>query len=179
MSFNNALAQERRARLAAEGLLELKQKELFAASAKLSQHALALSEEIVDKREEVAEVRGQNDQVKEDLVQAHQAVDIAERRLWNSVETIQDGFAVFDRESRLVAANPAFLSIFDGLESVTPGVSYGEIVRLMADEGIVDIGTRSRADWCADMLERWHCNELEPRTIKLWNGQFVKLADRR
>ena len=103
MSLADVVAQERRARLAAEGLLELKQKELFAANAKLSDHAISLSEEIVDKREEVAEVRteaaelrGLNTQVREDLENANQAVDIAERRLWDSVETIEDGFAVFD-----------------------------------------------------------------------------------
>ncbi|MGR3343339.1 MAG: hybrid sensor histidine kinase/response regulator, partial [Paracoccaceae bacterium] len=131
MSLSDVLGQERRARLAAEGLLELKQKELFAANAKLSEHAISLSEEIVDKREEVAEVRteaeelrGQNTQVREDLVQANQAVDIAERRLWDSVETIGDGFAVFDPDSILVAANSAFLSVFDGIECMAPGVSY-------------------------------------------------------
>ena len=186
MSLADALAQERRARLAAEGLLELKQNELFAANAKLSEHALSLSEEIVDKREEVAEVRteaeelrGQNTQVREDLVHAHHAVDIAERRLWDSVETIGDGFAVFDPDSILVAANSAFLSIFDGIECVAPGVSYSEIVQIMVEEGIVDTGSQKPGEWCAEMLERWDFGTLGPKTIKLWNGQFVKLADRR
>ena len=186
MSIADALAQERRARLAAKGLLELKQSELFAANAKLSDHALSLSEEIVDKREEVAEVRteaeelrGQNTQVREDLEQAHQAVDIAERRLWDSVETIGDGFVVFDPDSILVAANSAFLSVFDGIECVAPGVSYSEIVRIMVEEGIVDTEPQKPGEWCAELLERWNIGTLEPKTIKLWNGQFVKLADRR
>lgn len=186
MSLADVVAQERRARLAAEGLLELKQKELFAANAKLSDHAISLSEEIVDKREEVAEVRteaaelrGLNTQVREDLENANQAVDIAERRLWDSVETIEDGFAVFDPDSILVAANSAFLSVFDGMECVAPGVRYSEIVQIMVEEGIVDIGSQKPSDWCVEMLERWNFGTLEPKTIKLWNGQFVKLADRR
>ena len=104
MSLANKLAEERRARLAAERLLELKQAELFAANRKLGNHARALSDEIVETRAEVATVRDENVRVKSDLTVAHQKVEIAERRLWHSIETIEDGFAVFDVDSNLVAA---------------------------------------------------------------------------
>jgi len=103
----DALAQERRARLAAERMLDLKQNELFAANAELSKHALSLTDQIIEKREEVAEVRGQNDQTLQELEQAQHDIDIAERRLWDSVETVEDGFAVYDRNDQMVAANSA------------------------------------------------------------------------
>ncbi|MEE9428250.1 MAG: ATP-binding protein [Paracoccaceae bacterium] len=186
MSGVEALAQERRARLAAERLLDQKQNELFAANAELSKHALTLTDQIIEKREEVKlvrvvadELRGQNTQVLHDLEEAHSAVDIAERRLWDSVETVEDGFAVFDRDSRMVAANTAYLSVFDGLENMTPGVSYADVLGFMTDEGIVDIGDLSRKDWRDDLLDRWHGSDLSPKTVKLWNGQFIKLVDRR
>ncbi len=56
MSLANKLTEERRARLAAERLLEQKQVELQAANRKLGKHALALSEEIVETRAEVKTV---------------------------------------------------------------------------------------------------------------------------
>lgn len=186
MSLTEALAQERRARLAAERLLDAKQAELFAANKKLSSHALALSDEIVEKREEVAivrteaeELRGQNSRVLSDLEEANHAIVIAQRRLWDSVETIEDGFAVFDSDNRLVAANSAYLSVFDGMECVAPGILYNDIVRILAEEGIVDIGTTKRTEWCAEMIARWRGEQLGSRTIKLWNGGFIKLVDRR
>lgn len=182
----DALAAERRARMAAERLLEQKQKELFAANAELSKHALALTDEIVEKREEVEvvrgvadELRGENTQVKQDLEQATEAADIAERRLWDSVETIEDGFAVFDVQDTLIAANSAYLSVFDGMECVRPGITYGEIIAIMASEGIVDPGDLMARDWCKKMDARWASAALDPLTIKLWNGQFIKLLDRR
>ncbi len=64
MSLSDALAQERRARLAAERLLDAKQAELFAANKTLSCHALALSDEIVEKREEVAVVRTEAEELR-------------------------------------------------------------------------------------------------------------------
>ena len=114
MDVVKAVSKERRARLAAERLLELKQSELFAANARLSEHALALSDEVVEKREEVEvvrhvaeELRGQNSQALNDLARANHEVEIAEQRLWESVQTIDGGFAVFDADSVLVAANSA------------------------------------------------------------------------
>ncbi len=186
MSLADALAQERRARLAAERLLELKQKELLAANAQLSRHALTLTDEIVEKREEVEEVRhvaeelrGEKEQVLQDLEQAHEEVNLVQRRLWHSVETIQDGFAVFDKNDTLLVANPAYLAVFDEMECVAPGISYRDIIQILVEEGIVDTGDLDPQAWCADMLERWKSPQPKARTIKLWNNRFVKLMDRR
>lgn len=179
MSLANKLAEERRARLAAERLLELKQAELFAANRKLGSHARALSDEIVETRAEVANVRDENVRVKSDLTVAHKKVEIAERRLWHSVETIQDGFAVFDADSEMVAANAAYLSIFDGLEEVEPGVSYIRLLQFLTEEGIVNTGDMTPDHWRTMMTDRWQSFMPDPIIVELWNKQFVKLVDRR
>ncbi len=179
MSLANKLAEERRARLAAERLLEQKQAELQAANRKLGKHARALSDEIVETRAEVRSVRDENLRVKSDLDVAYQKVEIAERRLWHSIETIQDGFAFFDADSRMIAANHAWLSVFDGLEEVRPGVSYIEILQFITEEGIVNIGEMKPHEWRDKMLDRWQGPAPEPEVIRLWNGQYIKLIDQR
>lgn len=179
MTLAHKLAEERRARLAAERLLELKQAELFAANRKLGLHARKLSNEIVETRAEVATVRTENERFKSDLFMANQKIETAERRLWHSIETIQDGFAIFDADDRMICANPSYLVIFDELEEVAPGISYARLLQLITEEGIVDIGTTPPHDWRAAMLERWEKPNPEPTTIKLWNGQSIKLLDRR
>lgn len=179
MSLANKLAEERRARLAAERLLEQKQAELQAANRKLGKHAKALSEEIVETRAEVQTVRDENARVKSDLTLAHQKVEIAERRLWHSIETIQDGFAFFDGESRMIAANQAWLAVFEGLEDVRPGISYIEILQYATEEGIIDIGDLKPIDWREMMLDRWQSATPEPAIIQLWNQQYIKLIDQR
>lgn len=179
MSLVNKLAEERRARLAAERLLELKQAELFAANRKLGRHARALSEEIHETRAQVQTVQDENRRVKSDLTVAHQKVEIAERRLWHSIETIQDGFAFFDLDDRMIAANHAYLSVFDGLEEVCTGVTYSRILQLLTEEGIVNIEDHRPADWRAMMQRRWEMPMPEPTVIRLWNGQYIKLIDQR
>ncbi len=175
----DALARERRARMAAERLLLLKQAELSDANRRLSRHARLLSDEIVEKREETEALIQHTSLVQSELEHANQAVLIAERRLWDSVETIQDGFAVFDADDIMIAANSAYLGPFDGVNSVGPGIAYCDMLRVALDEGLVDICDQSAGDWLSAMLDRWHADPIEPRTLKLWNGAYVKLLDRR
>ncbi len=179
MDLEKKLAEERRARLAAERLLDQKSRELFDANRKLAQHARQLSEEIIETKQHAAELAGENTQVRGELEQVSHAFEIAERRLWDSLETIRDGFAVFDAGNRMVAANRAYLSIFDGLEAVNVGVTYNEIAHLIAEEGIVDTEGVPTALWIEQMLDRWTQDVIPDKTIRLWNGQYIKLIDRK
>lgn len=179
MTLANKLAQERRARLGAERLLEQKQAELHAANRKLGKHARALSDEIVVTRAKVQTVEDENQRVKSDLHVANEKVQVAERRLWHSIETIQDGFAFFDDSGRMIAANPAYMSVFDGLELIEPGISYVEILQLATEEGIVDIGDQTPSEWRETMLDRWQSDDPEPTVIRLWSGEYIKLIDQR
>ena len=179
MSLANKLAEERRARLAAERLLEQKQAELHAANRKLGKHARALSHEIHETRAEVQTVRDENLRVKSDLSEAHQKVEIAERRLWHSIQTIEDGFAFFDADSRMIAANDAWLAVFEGVEAVQPGVSYIEILQIITEEGIINIGEMAPARWREQMLDRWQSPAPEPEVLRLWNDHYIRLSDRR
>jgi signal transduction histidine kinase/DNA-binding response OmpR family regulator len=179
MDISERLARERRARLAAERLLELKQAELFEANRKLGTHARKLSEEIVEKRSEVANVREAHTRTLSDLAKANERIAMAERRLWDSIDTIEDGFAVFDPRDRLIAMNPAFLRPFDGMEEVCLGVTYHRLLEIATEEGIVNIGESQPTEWRTAMLERWQSSAPEPRVVELWNGRFIRLIDRR
>lgn len=179
MSLAEKLAQERRARLAAERMLEQKQSELSDANKKLGRHALALTRRIGATEAEVANVRTENERVKSDLTVANEKIEIAERRLWHSIQTIQDGFAFFDANSRMIGANTSYLNIFDGLDEVVPGVSYMRILELLVEEGIVNTEDDSPADWRARMTERWLSLNPKPIVVRLWNDEYLKMIDQR
>jgi len=185
MDIAERLAKERRGRLAAERLLEQKQRELFAANEKLALHARSLSDQIVEQRQAVrsalseAEVlKGQNSRFLTDLENAHTAAVMAERRLWDSINTIRDGFAVFDPAQRLVAANRAYLAAFDGL-AVAPGLGYDSILRWAAEQAIVDTGGLPVDAWVDAMMARWDSDPIEPVVLKFSNNTWVRIVDRR
>ncbi len=186
MDLAERLAAERRARLAAERLMEQMKAELYEANETLSLHARSLStkvatseKEIVAVRSEAAELQAQYQQAQENLASAESAITIAERRLWDSLETIRDGFAVFSPGDTLIAANRSYLSIFDGLEMVRPGISLRELFALLAEEGIVDTGGLRAKVWQDNMLDRIAQPRIESAVLKIWNGTYIKLIDRR
>jgi len=178
MSLEQKLGEERRARLAAERLLDQKSRVLIEANRKLAVHARNLSEQIVETQQEAEELRDQNSEVLEQLETVSSAYAIAEQRLWESLESIQDGFAVFDDESRMVAANKAFLSPFDGLADVSLGCLYDDIVKIGIEEGIVDIEGHDPAEWQREMQARWRLDTIPPKTIRLWNGSYIRMIER-
>ena len=185
-NLQEMLAHERRGRLAAERLLELKSRELVKANRKLAEHAQVLSDEILEQREEVKSVRseaeelkGRNTRAQADLERANRLAVTAERRLWDALETIEDGFAVFNTENRLVIANRAYLAIFDGVDGIVPGITYDALLDIILHEGLFDIGVQSPGDWRARMLQRWRDERVDPIIVKLWNERHLKLVDRR
>jgi PAS domain-containing protein len=151
------LAKERRGRLAAERLLQQKSRELFAANEKLSLHARSLFDQIVEQRQvvksavtEAADLKGQQDRFVADLDRAHTTAVVAERRLWDSIDSIRDGFAIFDNDLRLVMANSAFRDAFPGI-SIEAGTFHTELLIAAGEAGIIEIGDAPVREWVADM----------------------------
>lgn len=185
MDFSDRLAQERRARLAAQRLLEQKSRELFAANEKLSLHARSLSDQIVEQRQVVKSALTEAETLKDqasrfvaDLDRAHTSAVMAERRLWDSINTIDDGFAVFDSAQKLVAANQAYLALFDP-DTIPTGIPYPTVLALAASQGRVDLGDERPEDWLAQMQSRWDSDPMDPITLKFHNGTWVRMVDRR
>jgi signal transduction histidine kinase/DNA-binding response OmpR family regulator len=185
MDLTERLMQERRARLAAERLLEHKSRELFAANERLALHARALTEQVVQQRSaarsaltEAAALKGQNSRFLAELERAHTASVMAERRLRDSIDALPDGFAVFDAEQRLIAANRAFVDHF-GSDCVVPGMTCPDILGQAAQSGRVRLGDEAPEDWAARLLRRWECDPIPPEVIQLANGTYLRLVDRR
>ncbi|MGP9789826.1 response regulator [Roseinatronobacter sp. NSM] len=184
--FPDQIMRERRARLRAERLLEHARMELTAANDRLKAHAFNLSDQIIEQRAELQGMRsiaeqleGVNTQTSQELQIAHSVANLADLRLREAVETITDGFAVFDSDQKLVLANQAYLSVFDGFPEVTQGIGYNRILEICAYEGLVDLQGTAPGDWVQAMLDRWSKPQITPLAMHFLNGVSVRLMDRR
>lgn len=186
VNSTDRLVKERRARLAAERLLDQKARELLEANSRLSDHARNLSEVVVEQRQGLAQVeterealRGRNSQVESDLERAQAATLLAQRRLWEALETIRDGFAVFDADMRLIIANGAYVALFQGRCELAAGHRYDQLIRLLAAHEIVDLDGGDAHDWHDGMIARLMRPDIAPKVVKLTDGRHMKFIDRR
>ena len=177
--FDERLARERRARLQAERLLAQRSEELYSANKKLAEHAHALSHTVIAQREENAALIGRSTRTQAALEVATEKAVIAERRLWDALSAVEDGFAIFDRDWRLVVANPAWMGAFDGVVDVAPGASYEAILRIAVEEGLIDLQGEDADDWVDRMIARWEGASIAQTDIRLFNGIYVRLIDKR
>ena len=185
MEIAERLAKERRARLAAERRLEQKSRELFAANEKLGLHARSLSDQIVVQREvtrtalsEAEVLKGQNSRFVDDLDRAHTTAVMAERRLWDSINTVNDGFAVYDSDLRLVAANQAYLALVQPIP-IAPGIQYSDLIHLIAGAGLVEMNGRPASDFAAGLVAQLDADPIEPVTVQMRDGHWLRMVNRR
>lgn len=178
-AIDDRLAKERRRRLAAERLLAQKSDELFSANRQLAVHADQLSSTVIEQRVENQELRGAQQRVLVDLDLATEQAGRAERRLWDSLEALGDGFAMYDRNWCLVAANKHYMALFDGLADVGLGAPYDLVLQAAVNEGLFDIGETDPDDWLDEMLVRWEMDEIEDLTLRLFDGSHIRLQDKR
>ncbi len=186
MNFLDSLARERRGRLAAERLLVQKKRELFAANSQLAQHARSLSDQIVEQRQglesarhEAETLRGRTTLALSELERANAAVQIAERRLWEALETIRDGFALFDDEHRLIAANRVYLSMFGAEAELPQGTHYDDVMLRLSRSVLPEATEETRRDWQHEMVCRIACDDIDAKVVDLDDGRHFRFMDRR
>lgn len=179
-------ARERRARLRAERMYEQIQRDLRIMNANLKEHAVALSDQVIAQRTELGQMRrradnleGMHSQVTEDLQLAHSEVDLANLRLREAVETLQDGFAVYDGDQALILANQAYLSVFRRFPEVQPGIHYRRVLEICAHEGLVMLADMTPDEWVGMMLGRRAAADTTPVELHFTNGISVRMTDRR
>ncbi|MGB0960848.1 MAG: ATP-binding protein [Halocynthiibacter sp.] len=175
IDIGSQLSKERRARLAAERLLEVRQEELFKANAELGKHARHLSEEIVETKQTTIKLQDQNEKVRAELDEATEKAIDAERRLWSALDQAEDGLALFDAEARLIVGNEAFMAPFDGLDDIKVGVTFETISALLIQEGILHLQNLTPSAWQEKLHHFWAAGNGAELTIQLWTRQFIKM----
>ncbi|MFB2533024.1 ATP-binding protein [Paracoccus sp. p4-l81] len=185
MNITEKLAAERRARLAAERRLDTVQAELAAARERIASQARALTDKIAEQRHGLEAARAQADALKgerhrvlADLERANAAVQIAQRRLWNALETIRDGFAVYDSDLRLVAANRSYVAFFAPAFAITRGMTYEAMIRQTVELGLLDQDRIAGADWIALMMARVRRPRPETLVVPIAGGRSLRVIDR-
>lgn len=103
----------------------------------------------------------------------------AETRLWDAIETIQDGFILCDADDKIVITNQAFRnSVSVAASSCDPGTPFEELVRAMTEAGVNDGAVGREEEWIANRMEQ-HRNPSGDAEIRKVAGRHMLVTERR
>jgi adenylate cyclase len=102
-----------------------------------------------------------------------------ERRLTDAIESISEGFVLYDADDRLILCNSTYSELlYPGLVTPSPGTSYETIIRSAAQRGTIE-EARGRVDeWVAERLAR-HRNPGGPHIQRRSDGRWVQVNERK
>lgn len=104
----------------------------------------------------------------------------SQQRLTNAIESISDGFALYDAEDRLVLYNSHYGSMmYAGAEErLRPGMTFEQVVRSALDEQRIALGGAEAGSWLANRLAM-HRSPGEPHVQMRSGGQWIRISERR
>ncbi len=104
----------------------------------------------------------------------------ARRRLTDAIESISQGFCLYDADDRLVVCNSTYTRLlYPGTENaVTPGTKFETIIRGAAERGLI-ADAEGRVDaWVAERLAQ-HFDPGEPRLQHRSDGRWILISERK
>jgi adenylate cyclase len=133
---------------------------------------------IRDEKGQPAEVVGSWSDVTE-RKEAEIAFRRSEQRLTDAIETISEGFSLYDADDRLIVCNRAYGELlYPGLGTPPPGTSYETLVRNAAEEGLVE-DAKGRVDaWIAERLAKRR-QPGQPHVQRRDGGLWVQINERK
>ncbi|NNH31720.1 response regulator [Rhizobium sp. SEMIA 4085] len=104
----------------------------------------------------------------------------ARQRLVDAIESISEGFALYDAEDRLVLCNSRYREIlYPGIaDAVVPGAQFETIVRKAVEQGLVEDAKGREEEWLAARLEA-HCNPKQTLVQHRSHDHWVQVNERR
>jgi signal transduction histidine kinase len=103
----------------------------------------------------------------------------AEIRLRDAVESIGEGFALFDADDRLVLSNSTHRRMYaKNIELLVPGVRFEDILRGSVARGQHPDAVDREDEWVKARLQR-HLNPGDPIEQDRGNGQWLLICERR
>ncbi|MDH5749809.1 MAG: ATP-binding protein [Rhodospirillales bacterium] len=103
----------------------------------------------------------------------------SQERLINAIESISDGFVLFDKDGKLVLSNNRYRDLLSLKHNdLQPGMTLEDIVRLRVARGLIPEAIGREDDYVRERIVL-HDTEGEKTELKLSSGRWVLCADHR
>ena len=112
-------------------------------------------------------------------LEARIEADAARQRLSLAIESLDDGFVLFDEHDRLALCNRRFREIYPHTSPLfREGMPFEEIIRFAVANGRIEDAHGREEKWIAERLEQ-HRNPRGPHLQHLADGRWIQVNERR
>ena len=113
-----------------------------------------------------------------ELVNAHADVAEGRSRLTDAIESISEGFALFDADDRLIVCNNRFRELYFGIaDIVEPGIGFEDIVRAAAARSITAESRDGAEEWIQTRLGS-HRDPGSPFLQQQSDDRWIQISER-
>jgi PAS domain S-box-containing protein len=114
-----------------------------------------------------------------ELSDARDEATAARRRLTDALESISEGFFLYDTDDRMVLCNSRYRELYPGMADVyRPGLQFEEMLRMVVERGIVADAVEQPEEWVERRLAQ-HRNPGEPFLQPQRDGRWIQISERK
>ena len=103
---------------------------------------------------------------------------VSRSRMREAIESIADGFCLFDMEDRLVECNQRYREIMSFGTPIMPGMAFEDIMRGAASSGLILDAEQGLEDWLAERMTR-HRTPRENFVEHFRGDRWMRVSERR
>ncbi|QJE72203.1 PAS domain-containing protein [Aerophototrophica crusticola] len=145
----------------------------------LFQTAIVLETKVRDRTQQLEETLRELEASNAELARAKETAETAQTRLKEAIESVNEGFALFDRNDRLVLCNKTYLGLWPAIaDRIRPGISFTEIAALAAQQRSVISALVAPDRWVNERLAQ-HAEADGAHVHALSDGRWIQINERR
>lgn len=144
------------------------------------QRALMLEDQVRDRTRDLERTLDQLNQTNARLSQAMREAEGARADLYDALESVREGFALFDQDDRLVMSNSRFCELLPDLPPrLEPGLRFIEYVALVARSPHLALQSgRTRFGWLKERL-RHHRLQSVTFNVQTTTDRWIQVSEQR
>jgi signal transduction histidine kinase/DNA-binding response OmpR family regulator len=114
-----------------------------------------------------------------ELSDARDQATAARRRLTDALESISEGFFLYDADDRMVLCNSRYRDLYPALADIyQPGLRFEDMIRTVVERGIVADAAERPKEWIAQRLAQ-HRNPSGPMLHPQSDGRWIQVSERK
>ncbi len=142
------------------------------------QTATLLDEKVRERTHQLEQALGSLEKVNQELNRTKGEAETSRVRLVEAVESVSEGFALYDKDDRLILCNNKFWEFWGNHQRDVPyGTRFEDMARMLVRQYLVPEDVENETEWMNERLSR-HRHPKDPFVIQLKDGRWIKINER-